>query len=237
MRRIFTLAWFIAKDFFRSWQSFVPLTLTLTFYGLAFQYGATPAYFAAVTPVAMIVITIVTVLLLAGRCNRAASYPLIARLRARAEMLLAVVLTALALTLVLTALITGMALWQNKFITPLTGREWALLALIWPCLFLCAGFFGLLLTNLTSRGSSHIMVYALIAALAAVYDYQFELTQAGQNFLLAVWRRILDPFSITLTPFSSANLLQGALLVLGYAFLCFIVADWIFARKDLVWSE
>ena len=67
MRRIFTLAWFIAKDFFRSWQSFVPLTLALTFYGLAFQYGATPAYFAAVTPVAMIVITIVTVLLLAGR--------------------------------------------------------------------------------------------------------------------------------------------------------------------------
>ena len=219
MRRIFTLAWFIAKDFFRSWQSFVPLTLTLTFYGLAFQYGATPAYFAAVTPVAMIVITIVTVLLLAGRCNRAASYPLIARLRARSEMLLAVVLTALALTLVLTTLVTGMALWQDKFTTPLTGREWVLL------------------TNLTSRGSSHIMVYALIAALAAVYDYQFELTQAGQNFLLAVWRRILDPFSITLTPFSSANLLQGALLVLGYAFLCFIVADWLFARKDLVWSE
>ena len=81
MRRIFTLAWFIAKDFFRSWQSFVPLTLALTFYGFAFQYGATPAYFAAVTPVAMIVITIVTVLLLAGRCNRAASYPFIARLR------------------------------------------------------------------------------------------------------------------------------------------------------------
>ena len=183
----------------------------------------------------MIVITIVTVLLLAGRCNRAASYPLIARLRARSEMLLAVVLTALALTLVLTTLVTGMALWQDKFTTPLTGREWVLLALIWPCLFLCAGFFGLLLWlgwAMEAFGN-----YALIAALAAVYDYQFELTQAGQNFLLAVWRRILDPFSITLTPFSSANLLQGALLVLGYAFLCFIVADWLFARKDLVWSE
>lgn len=237
MTRIFTLAWFIAKDFFRSWQSFVPVALALTFYGIAFQYGATPAYFAAVTPVAMIVIAIVTVLLLAGRCNRAASYPLIARLHVRGEMLLAVTLTTLALTAALTALVTGMALWQNKFITPLTGREWALLALVWPCLFLFAGFFGLLLTNLTSRGGSHIAAYGLVAALAAVYDYQFELTQAGQNLVLTVWQRLLQPFSVALTPFSSANLLQGALLVLGYALLCFILADWLFARKDLVWSE
>lgn len=237
MSRILTLAWFITKDFFRSWQSFVPLALALTFYGVAFQYGVTPAYFAAVTPGAMIVVAIVTVLLLAGRFNRAASFPFIARLRQRSELLLAVVLTALAITIVLTGLITGMALWQNKFTTPLLRREWLLLILIWPCLYLFAGFFGLLLTNLTSRGSSHIVTYALIAALAAVYDYQFELTQAHQTFLLALWQRLLDPFSATLTPFSSANLLQAALLVLGYALVCFIIADWLFARKDLVWSE
>jgi len=235
--RILTLAWFITKDFFRSWQSFVPLALALTFYGIAFQYGATPAYFATVTPVAMIVIAIVSVLLLAGRFNRAATFPFIARLHQRSELLLAVVLTALALTLILSGLITGMALLQHKFATPLTGREWLLLALIWPCLFLFASFFGLLLTNLSSRGSSHIIVYALVAAFAAIYDYQFELTQAHQTFLLGLWQRILDPISTALTPFTSANLVQAALLVLGYALVCFIVADWLFARKDLVWSE
>ena len=38
-------------------------------------------------------------------------------------------LTALARTFAPTALITGRAGWQNKFIPPLTGGEWALLDL------------------------------------------------------------------------------------------------------------
>ncbi len=237
MRRSLTLAWFLTKDFLRSWHSFAPLALALTFYALAFQYGATPAYFAAVTPAAVTVITVLTLLLLAGRLNRAATYPFAARLRYRSEFLVALVLTTLAIAFVVTGLIVGMALWQGRLLTPLRVQEWLLLVALWPVLYLFGALFGLLLTNLTSRAGSHIFFYALIAAFAAVYDYQFELAQANRTILLDIWSRLLQPFASALTPFSSANLLQAVLLVLGYSLACFIVADWLFARKDLTWTE
>ncbi len=235
MRRVSTLTAFVLRDFAGTWQAFVPPALALTFYGIAFQYGATPTYFATVTALAMIVIMSITLLMLSGRLNRAASYPLVARLGNRTELLLALVLAAFLVVIVLTLVICGLALVQN--IVVLAPGQWLQLAVTWPLLFICAGAFALLLTNLTSRRGSHILFYALVALFAAVYDYSDELTRGNAGWVVQWWQRLLAPFGEALNPFTTTNLLRADLLVVGYALLCFWLAMWLFGGKDLLWSD
>lgn len=147
MMRVWTLVSYILREFFDTWQAFVPPALALTFYGIAFKYGATPTYFATVTALAMMVIMTLTVLMLSGRINRAATYPLIARLSSRMEILVALVLAAMLVVGALTLLICVLALVQR--VVTLTPAQWLRLTVTWPLLFLCAGTFALLLTNLS----------------------------------------------------------------------------------------
>lgn len=235
MKRVSTLVAYMLRDFASTWQAFVPPALALTFYGIAFQYGATPTYFATVTALAMVVIMTITLLMLSGRLNRAASYPLVARLWSRTELLLALVLAAFVVVMVLTLLICVMALVQD--IVVLAPTQWLQLAVTWPLLFICAGAFALLLTNLTSRGGSHILFYALVALFAAVYDYSDELARGNAGWVVQAWQRVLAPFGDALNPFTTTNLLRANLLVVGYALLCFWLATWLFGDKDLLWSD
>lgn len=235
MRRVLTLVAFVLHDFAGTWQAFIPPALALTFYGIAFQYGATPTYFATVTALAMIVIMVITVLLLSGRLNRAAAYPLVARLERRTELLVALVLAALLVVLLLTLLISMLAVIQN--IVTLTAGQWLRLALTWLLLFACAGTFALLLTTLTSRHGSHIVFYALVALFAAIYDYSTELARANAGWVVQAWQRVLAPFGAALNPLTAANLLLADLLVMGYAVVCFLLAAWLFGGKDLLWSD
>ncbi len=235
MRRVVTLVVYVLRDFAGTWQAFIPPALALTFYGIAFQYGATPTYFATVTALAMMVIMALTVLQLSGRLNRAASYPLLARLERRSELLLALVLAAFLVVLALTLLVCVMALLQN--IVTLTAGQWLRLALTWLLLFVCTGAFALLLTNLTSRNGSHIVFYALVALFAAVYDYNTELTRANAGWVVQIWQRVLAPLGDALNPLAAPNLLRANLLVLGYALVCYLLAAWLFGGKDLLWRE
>lgn len=235
MRRVSALVVYLLHDFAGTWQAFIPPALALTFCGIAFQYGATPAYFATVTALALVGIMVITVLLLSGRLNRAASYPLVARLQRRWELLLALVLAALLVVLTLALLICILAFVQN--IVVLGVEQWLLLLLTWLLLLICAGAFALLLTSLTSRGGSHIVFYALVALLAAIYDYSDELTRGNAGWVVQLWQRVLAPFGDVLDPFTSPNLLRANLLVLGYALLFFVLATWLFEGKDLLWSD
>lgn len=235
MSRVFTLVAYVLGEFSSTWQVVIPPALALTFYGIAFQYGATPAYFATVTALAMVLIMAITVLLLSGRLNRAASYPLVARLGSRTELLVALVLAAFLVTVVLTLLVCVLALIQR--IVTLSADQWLRLGVTWPLLYLCAGSFALLLTNLTSRRGSHILFYALVALFAAVYDYSDELARANAGWIVQVWQRVLAPFGDALDPLVSANLLRADLLIVGYALVCFLLAGWLFGGKDLLWSD
>ena len=237
MSRIFTLAWFLAKDFSRSWRSAIPLGLTAAFYAIAFQYGANSSYFIAIIGGAMSFICALTVLMLSGRFNRTATTPFVTRLAQRSELILAVALVAVAFTTTLTMAIVSLALWQNRLLTSLEQSQWVLIWGCWLILFTFVSVFGLLLTNLVSRGESHLFFYLLVGTLAAVHNYEFELTQANQTWVLDIWQRVLWPLGAALAPLTAENLIQAMLILLGYALVCFILADWFFTRKDLLWDE
>ncbi|MCI0476752.1 MAG: hypothetical protein L0Y55_10935, partial [Anaerolineales bacterium] len=158
-RRILALSLALVRNLFRTLFGVLPPVLTLLIYRLTYTYRdqGNPAYFTAVGGAGLMFVCVVTALLVADRANRAAMYPLIARLPRRAEFLLAVIVATLLITIAMAVLYTALVL---GFHTTLTPIELLLIAPRWFCVFILGATLGLMMSRLASRNGSHVIVFA-----------------------------------------------------------------------------
>lgn len=239
MSRISGLAWFFAKDLFRSWVGIVPPAAALTFGILAFEYGMDQAQFITVAGIGVSAMCTLTTLLLSSRANRASSYLLVTRLHRRSELLVALVLASLGITTALAILIASGNLLTGRLTLDFPSALWILPT--WMSLWLLAGALALPLSALVSRGGSHLFSYVLLAVLLVVNDRKIMLASHGLDWLGRGVTILLWPVSRLLAQASSgihdgSYWLAGA-LNLAYAGLLLAVATSLFKDKDLLWSE
>jgi hypothetical protein len=239
MRSTLTLSWFLTRDFARSLYVIVPPALTLALYRVFFLYRADVAYFAAVGGVVLGFVCLTTTLLFASLANRAALYPLLARVPRRAHLIAAIVVSAISITVIL-ALIFGMvAQWQG--VVQLTLGEACLIAPRWLALFVFVTAFGLHLSKLVSRGGSNLLAYGALIVTLSAYERERLPFEPMPDWLAQVVACVLRPLSATIVggsdlsaPLGYAANLLGAWL---YAAGLFALALWLFRRKDLLWVE
>ena len=100
---------------------------------------------------------------------------------------------------------------------------------------------GLQLTRLISRGGSHLIAFGLLALFATVFEQQGVLMRGDFAWLARVAAAIGSPIMATLrepvaplvlTRYASSLLLMGA-----YTIGLFVLAAWLFRRKDLLWVD
>jgi hypothetical protein len=239
MSRTSTLAWFLVRDLFRSLAGIVPLAAALAFGLIAFEYGMDQAQFIIVGGIGIGAICLLTTLLLASRANRASSYPLVARLQRRSELLLALISGGLAITAVLAILITVGNLLLGRLTLDLPSALWILPT--WLALWLLASALALPLSALTGRGGSHVLGYVLLTALLVLNDQKARLPARRLDWLARAVTAILWPINTLLSQASSGFHGRSYLLALAgtlvYAALLFALADQLFEDKDLLWTE
>jgi hypothetical protein len=240
MSRVATLALFFARDLFRSLQGIIPLALLAGLYYLTFTYANDKLdYFVALGGADLAAVCLVTLMLLAERASRAATYPLLARLPRRAELLAALLVGNIGVTLLLALIFMGVAVLRQNI------RLTLLLALFilarWLVLFVFVTAFGLHLTRLVNCKGSFIVAYGLAALVLLVRDEERvflsdQFAWLGQGVAL-----LTHPVSSMLTAGGDAVALPGlvlaGVLTLGYAAALFGLAAWLFQGKDLLWVE
>ena len=239
MRRVWTLTLFLIRDLFHSLSGIVPLAAALGFGTIAFEYGMDQAQFTTVAGVGIGAICLLTTLLLAARANRASSYPLLARLHGRAELLAALVLGGLAITILLASLIATANLLLGRLTLESLSALW--IGPTWLALWLLAATLALPLSALTSQGGSHLIGYVLLTALLVVNDQKAILLSRGLDWLARAVTSILWPVN-TLLSQASAGLHDRAywlalILTCVYAAMLFALTTQLFADKDLLWTE
>ncbi len=239
MSRIHTLTWFFMRELFRSPVGIIPLAVALAFGLIAFEYGMDQPQFISVAGMGTGAICLLTTLLLASRASRAWSYPLLARLRRRSELLAAIVLASLAITTVLSLLIGIGNLLAGRLTLDFPSALW--IVPTWPALWLLAATLALPLSSLTARAGSHLAGWVLLAALLVGHDQAARLRQKGLERVARVISIIFWPVT-TLLSRASAGIHDGSYflalgLTLAYAIVLFVLASEAFAEKDLLWPE
>lgn len=239
MSRVWVLAVYLLRDLFRSLAAVVPLGVTLAFALIAFEYGMDQPQFVTVAGVAMAALCILNCLLLAGRANRGASYLVAGRLPRRAELLAALVISSVALTVVL-ALVTTIGNLVTGRLTLDWPSAWWIIP-TWLCLLLLAAALALPLAPLTSRGGSHLVGWLLLAATLVAYDQRPRLRARGLGWAARAVEVVAWPVSTLLSQASAGvhgrSYFLALALTLAYAALLFVLAAETFGDKDLLWAE
>lgn len=237
-QRLTSLTAFMMRNFFRSLSTLVPLSILALLYQIGFYFGGNQQYLVAVGGAGLIVVAIAVTLLLCWQHDRMHSYPLLSRLSWRGEFVLALLASALLITLMyaLGFLLLLIAVGKVAPITPaifeVVGR--------WLLLFLLFTTLSLHLSRLISRIGSYMFALFLIAIfISGLTSTHVEPPQSFSWLHLTQW--ITYPISVLLTePVGQANwqaLLWSTLGVLGYSALLLLFAVRLFQDKDLVWSE
>jgi hypothetical protein len=239
MSRVWTLMLFFTRDLFGSLMGIVPLGLSLAFALIAFEYGMDQAQFITVGGVGIGAICVVTTLLLASRANRGSSYLLVARLPQRVELLLALVLNGLGITGILAIAITAGNLLANRLALDLPSALWILPT--WLALWLSAAALALPLSQLVSRGGSHLVGYALLAGLLVANDRKALLLSHNLDLVVRIVGLVLWPVNTLLAQASAGSYSRtyfvALALTLAYGGLLFGLAAVLFEDKDLLWTE
>lgn len=239
MIRTWTLTWFLGRELFRSPAGILPLAAALAFGLIAFEYGMDQPQFMSVAGVGTGAVCLLTALLLAGRANRAWTYPLVARLKRRSELLAAVVLASLAITAILSLLIGVGNLAAGRLTLEFPSALW--IVLTWPALWLLAAALALPLSALTARAGSHLAGWVMLAALLVAYDQRARLGQRGLEKVVRIISVLLWPVTTLLSQASAGVQDRSYFLALGltvtYAAVLFVLASEAFADKDLLWPE
>jgi hypothetical protein len=239
MSRIWTLTRFLIGDLIRSLAAIVPLAAAVAFGLIAFEYGMDQSQFITVAGIGIGAICLLTTLLLASRANRASTYPLLARLRHRAELLAALVLSGLIITILLALLIALPNLIAGRLTLEFPSMLW--IGPTWLALWLMASALALPLSSLTARAGSHLVGYALVTLLLVANDRKAMLKARDMDWLVTVVTILLWPVS-TLMARASAGVhdrlyfLALALVVLSALFFFTLAAQFL-ANKDLLWAE
>jgi hypothetical protein len=239
MKRIWTLTSFLTQDLFRSLAGVVPLAAALAFGIIAFEYGMDQPQFITVAGIGMGAICLLTTLLLSSRANRASSYLLVARLRSRSQLLLALVLSGWGITAALALLITVANLLVGRLTLDFPSALWILPT--WIVLWLMAAALALPLSALVGRAGSQLLGYAMLSALLLANDRQEFLLRRGLDWIVRSVDAVLWPVSTVLSQASSGIHDSTYVLALaataGYLLLFFALGAWFFADKDLLWTE
>lgn len=239
MRRSTTLTLFLLRDLFSSLAGIVPLAAALAFGLIAFEYGMDQAQFMTVAGVATGLLCLLTTLLLAHRASRASFYLLLTRLHRRAELLVALVLGGLVVTVVLTLLIVAPNLAVGRLTLDFPGALWVVPT--WLPLWLMMAALALCLSGLVEQSGSHLAGYVLVAALLVANDRQQFLLSHGLDWLVRVVNAVLWPVNTALKQASAGSHERLYYLALGllvvYGLLLFGLAAQLFVDKDLLWAE
>ncbi len=239
MNRILVLTSFLIRDLSRSLAAIVPLSSTLVFGIIAFEYGMDQAQFITVAGIGMGAVCLASGLMLASRSNRASSYLFVTRLRRRTELLVALLLGNLAVSAALALLMTVANLVTGRLTLDFPSALWILPT--WLPLWLLAAALALLLSGLVARGGSHLIGYVLLAALLIANDRKAFLIRHGMDWAAQGVGAILWPVGKLLAQ-ASAGIHGGAYalawaLTCAYAVSIFALAAALFRSKDLLWSE
>jgi hypothetical protein len=239
MSRLWALTRYLAGELFGSLAGVAPLAAALAFGLIAFEYGMDQAQLITVGGVGIGAIGLLATLLLAGRADRAASYPLLARLRRRWELLVAIVACGWCVTWILAILIVVANLAAHRLVLAWPSLLW--IVPTWSVLWLFTSALALVLSALVSRGGSNLLGYLAAVAVLVAYDRKTALLERGLSWAVRIVERIVWPFS-TLLARASAGLHDRAYFVsLALALACalglFLVSVLLFRDKDLLWSE
>lgn len=239
MNRIVSLARFQLREMVRSFAIAAPATITLALYWLFFEFPGDVDYFAATGGFVLMVVALVTVLLLAGQANRMNSTVVVVRLPRRAELLGAIVASALVVSLAMTLLFTGLALGQAK--VSMNVLHLVAIAPRWLALAALFAVVGLHLTRLVSRGGSHLIALGVLALMATVVEQEGVLLRSSfagaARFVLTVSEPIMHTLREPALPASTAAYGANLAMLLVYAAGLFLLAVWLFRRKDLLWAD
>jgi hypothetical protein len=237
--RILSLVLFLSRYLFGSLAGVVPLAASLAFGQIAFEYGMDQSQFIAVGGIGTSAICLLTVLLLAGRADRASSYPLMARLAQRVELLAAIVLGAIAVTSFLSICIAAANLAVGRLVLEFPSVLWVVPT--WMVLWFLAAAMGLILSTLVSRGGSHLVGYVLLTALLVANDQANRLVARGFAWLAEAISTVIWPVSTLLLQASAGiygrTYWLAFTMTLAFGLLLFAFATLLFLEKDLVWSE
>ncbi len=234
MSRILVLTVFLTRDLFRVLLGAVPPVLTLGLFQATFYYGGSVDYFAAVAGADLALIALVTILLLVGRANRAATYPLLARLPRRVELLAALFAAALATTLAMGVLLVALILHFHKAdVSPL---QMLVILPRWLALCAFAIALGLNLGKLASRGRSHLVTAGAIAAIVTANGLQAWVLQ-NDNWVARSAGAIASPLVETMSEPVATFPTAPVLAILACTALLFALAAALFEHKDLLWAE
>jgi hypothetical protein len=237
--RIWTMTWFLVREIARAPSGIVPLAAALAFGLIAFEYGMDQAQFITVGGVGTGAICLLTSLLLGSRANRGWSYPLIARLKHRSELLAALVLASLIITSVLSLFIAVGNLLADRLTLSFPSALWILAT--WPALWLLAAALALPLSSLTARAGSHLVGWVLLAALLVGQDQASRLRERGLELVARAISAVVWPVTRLLSQASAGihdlSYFLALGLTLAYAAALFVVASEAFVDKDLLWPE
>lgn len=239
MNRMVSLARFQLRELVRSFAIAAPATITLALYWLFFEFPGDVDYFAATGGFVLMVVALVTVLLLAGQANRMNSTVVVVRLPRRAELLGAIVASALVVSLAMALLFTGLALGQAK--VSMNVLHLAAIAPRWLALAALFAVVGLHLSRLVSRSGSHLIALGLLAFVATVVEQEGVLLRSSLAGLARVVLAVSDPVMAmvrepALPPSLAAYGSNLAMLAI-YAAGLFALAAWLFRHKDLLWAD
>lgn len=239
MKRVSAMTLYLVQELFRSVSGLAPLSYALVFGLVAFEYGMDQAQFITVGGLGIGALCLLTTLLLTSRANRAASYPLVARLRDRSELLTAAVVGGLGVTAVLALLITAINLLTGRLTLHFPSLLWILPT--WGVLWLFLAALALTLSSLANRDGSQVLGYILVVGMLVANDQQAWLTGKGLDWLVRAVRIILWPPSMLLSHatagFHGRTYFLAMAATLVYAVLLFALAAQLLQAKDLLWSE
>ena len=235
--RVLVLSLFLTRTLFRTLLGVLPPVLTLLLYRLTFTYRhqGDPAYLTAVGGLGLACVGVVTALLVADRANRAALYPLIARLPHRAELLAAVAVSTVLITIGMAILYVSLVLGlQHMTLTP---EQLLPIVPRWLVVFVFAATLGLMMGRLASRRGSHVVVFTVLGLMALSRE-QLRFLNVGESaWLVEAAELVARPVTDSLTANDAFQILP-ALAVTGlYAIALFALAVGLFRGKDLIWTE
>ncbi len=233
MSRIVVLSAFLTRNFFRVLLGAVPPILTLGLFQATFFWPGDTDYFAAIAGLDLALIALVTTLLFISCANRAATYPLVARLPRRVELLIALFIAALFVTSVMGVLLVALILGLHKS----TATPLQMLVIIprWLALVAFAIGLGLNLGGLVSRGVSQGLTALVVSVLLVVA--RLPSSMFGDHWVIRGMHVIVSPFTLTMISPVSVLPVVPWLCTLIYAVLLFALAAALLEHKDLLWAE
>jgi len=239
MSRLWTLTLYLVRELFGALAGIVPLAAAVAFGLIAFEYGMDQAQLITVGGLGIGTIGFLATLLLAGKADRAASFPILGRLRRRAELLGSILVGGLGITWILAIAIVVANLLAGRLTLSSPSLLWIMPT--WTAVWLFVTALALSLSALVSRNGSNLLGYLLVVAVLVANDRKADLLDRGAGWAVRIVERLVWPVGTLLSRASAEvhdqTYFAAAAATLACAAALFLLAAFLFRDKDLLWSE